>query len=976
MRTMRRTFAGWLVLMMVCLLIPFGASAEISGWRLLDSQQNGDSLEVWFATDEQVSAGRVIYNYGGINLEEQNLSTMEGVGYIFVVDNTSYYSNATEKDPRNIVRGAVSRMSNWDSVCFIGVTQDHLGMEPSFGFKDSWETAYNAVLGAPEAAKPRGTEYTWDAISKAVSFARESYQKKTAREIVLVLITDGAARGKSKDSDSCKSEIESLPFTLPFYCVHVSTTRDEAKFVDFTKGLSTGVLLTVSPQNAASIGADCVIPYSNLIYKSTLRMGPEIHAATSEQLTVSLAGSQKGFTQDGVSLNKALIPTPTPEPTEVPTPTPTPEVNPQYVGDGVGAEHDIWELQRVLIQLGFMSDAEPSGMWDPATASALNLYYKMNGIGSDQIPVKGGMTKAAYDALMQAAETGLVNTPTPAPTETPTPEPTPTPTIDPQKGQYIGYDTEDRSLIRTLNKALKEKYYLDEDAEGSTYGDATEAAVDAFYKDHPELSRPSAGEGISRSAYEALLTAKPKETPVPTPEPTEDPYPAYINFETSNVNLIAELNQHLIDKFFVSDANRIDLYVYNEATDEAIREFYKYYSDEVDSGVISKPSTGLGITRDAFEFLLGSEPIPTATPIPDLRFVYDDDGMQSADALKTEKRLQELGYLQTELANSDADIRKAILWFAERNGMPAPEDYMDDETFQKLMSEDARPAEDPPEDIAPGAKEPAEQIKEFQDALKKNGYFRDVKDSMRPGVFDEATQAAYKRFAQVNDIAWDGGIVTWDSQQAAMTSTVENPPLDLFENTKNFVTGNYEIFGLKVPVWALIAAGVLIIAAAVVVVIMLVKGKKQESAGEGGYEATPIPSSIQTGADAPTAALEESSGISTGADAPTADPEGCVMTLMITGPSGMSQDTTYNLADGDQLVIGRGSDADIVTETEDTMVSRSHGVFRYNARRLYYEDRSRHHTIVDGEILDNTTVELKQGSQLQIGRTTIKVQWS
>lgn len=975
MRTMRRTFAGWLALMMVCLLIPFGATAEISGWRLLDSQQNGDSLEVWFATDEQVSAGRVIYNYGGINLAEQNLSTMEGVGYIFVVDNTSFYGNATEKEPRNIIRGAVSRMSNWDSVCFIGVTQSHLGMEPNFGFKDSWETAYNAVFGEPSAAKPRDTEYTWDAISKAVSFARESYQKKTAREIVMVLITDGAARGRSKDAESCKAEIEALPFTLPFYCIHVSTTTDEAKFVDFTKGLSSGALLTVSPQNAASIGAGCVTPYSNLIYKSTLHMGPEIHYAQSEQLTVSLAGSQKGFTQDGVTLNWNLIPTPTPEPTEAPTPTPTPEVNPQYVGDGVGAEHDIWELQRVLIQLGFMADVEPSGMWDPTTASALNLYYKMNGIGSDQIPVKGGMTKEAYDALMQAAETGLVNTPTPVPTDTPTPEPTPTPTIDPQKGQYIGYDTEDRSLIRTLNKALKEKYYLDEDAEGSTYGDATEAAVDAFYKDHPELSRPSAGEGISRSAYEALLTAKPKETPVPTPEPTEDPHPAYINYETTNANLIAELNQHLVDKFFANEED-IVADVYNDATNDAVKEFYRYYSDKVTSGEISRPSTGVGITRDAFEYLLGSEPMPTATPIPDLRFIYDGEGMRSADALRVEKKLQELGYLEGE-ADSDEELRRAILWFAERNGVPAPEDYLDEDTFQKMMGEDARPAEDPPEDIAPGAKEPAEQIKEFQNALKKNGYFRDVKDSMRPGVFDEATQAAYKRYAQVNDITWDGGIVTWESQQNVMASSVENPPLDLFENTKNFVTGNYEIFGLKVPVWALIAAGVLVIAAAVVVVIMLVKGKKSASGSEGGYESSaPMASAILSGADEPTAALEESSGISTGADAPTADPEGCVMTLMITGPSGMSQDTTYNLADGDQLVIGRGSDADIVTDTSDTMVSRSHGVFRYNARRLYFEDRSRHHTIVDGEILDNTSVELKQGSQLQLGRTTIKVQWS
>ena len=972
MYTMKKSLAILMAMVLVCLMIPCGGLAELSGWRLLDSKQDGNMLEVWFVTDEQVSAGKVVYDYGGIPLQEKNFSTMEGVGYIFIVDHTDYGA-AVKLDPKTIVAGAVEKMSAWDSVAFVGVTQELLDNEVKFVAKGSWADQYDQVF----KGRANSVEYTWEAISKAVSFAKDSFQNKVSREIVVILITDGSVRGKTKDADSCKTEIEKLSFGLPFYCLHAAITRDTGNMKKFTEELPQGSVISVTAQNLATIGAECVKSHSNLIYKSTLELGPEIYFAQDKTLSISLAGSQKGVVQESVSLNWDAIPSPTPEPTPTPTPSPTPELNPQYVGNGVGAEHDIWELQRVLIQLGFLEAEAPTGMWDPATAGALNLYYKMNNIGSDQIPARGGMTKEAYDALMSAADAGTVNTPTPRPTETPAPSPTPEPTIDPEKGQYIGYDTEDRSLVRTLNKALKEKYYLDPDVDGSLYGDATEAAVTDFYKDHPELSRPTVGEGITKNAYNALLKADPKLTPVPTEAPTEDPHPAYIDYDTTNINLIVELNDNLLKKFFVSDPSAIIKERYTEATNEGIKKFYEFNETAVAMGIIARPSTGVGITREAFEFLLGeSGALPTATPIPNLQFAYDDESMRSADAQKAKRRLAELGYLQEGEPDDIERLRTAILWFEERNGLPTHEVYMDQQTFAAILSEDARPAEDAPEEIVPGAKEPAGQIKDFQDALKKKGYYRDVKESMHPGVFDDATVAAYKRFAEVNNVNWDGGAVSWESQQTVLTSDTENPALDLFENTKSFVTGTYEIFGLKIPIWALLAAAVLIVIAAIVVVVMLVKGRKKNKEEEVAFEPSVSGASmISAGGDEPTADLGDS-GISTGADAPTADPEGCVITLMMTNPNGMSQDTTYNLADGDQLVIGRGSDADIVTDTADTMVSRKHGILRYNARRLYYADQSRHNTIVDGNVVSNETVELHQGSQLEMGRTIIKVQWS
>lgn len=966
-----------LLLSLILLLIPFSALGDVSGWRILDSQQNGDTLEVWFATDEQVSSGRVIYNYGGIALQELNLSTTEGVGYIFIVDNTSYYGQASVKDPKPLIAGAIRRMSNYDSVAFIGVRQGDLGKNTEFVLKGSWEQSYNSVLG--NVVTSTGTkEYTWEAISKGVSFAQEMYQTKKAREMVMILVTDGAARGQTKTADNCVAEIQKLSFALPFYCLHLSPTKDEGKFIEFTGKLAMGSSKTVTSQNVATIAGDCVVPYSNLIYKSRLRLGPEIYSAQSETLTLSLAGSQKGARQDAISLNLSSVPSPTPEPTATPTPTPTPERNPQFVGEGTGNEHDIWELQRVLIRLGFMpADAEPTGVWDTATSSAVNLYYSMNGIGTDRIPAKGGMTLEVYQELMAAANAGTVITPTPAPTPSPTPEPTPVPTVDPERGLYIGYDTEDKSLVRALNRALKEKFYLDQDLDGSIYNDATQQAVDDFYNDHPELNKPAAGEGITKNAFAVLCDEKtaPKLTPTPSPAPTVDPNPSYISYNSEDPDLISELNHALTDRYFVKEPDRIVWDRYNDETDRAVLAFYEYYESlNTPKEFIPRPTRGAGITKTAYEFLLGQAPRPTATPIPDLVFTYTEENMKTQDAISAARRLKELGYLGQDTDSLDA-FRKAVLWFAERNGMKVPEDYLDTNTYAAIFSENARPAEDPPGLIVPGTDQEKEQVVEFQTALDRLKYFRDIQEKYKTGFFDEPTQKAYRRFCEVAGLEWDGGSVSWEEQKKVLDSTTENPPLNLFENTKKLVTGHYELFGREIPMWVLLAVGVLILAGVIVVVILLVKGQKKNGKNEKTQPTfQPVAPGVNISMDAPTDEVSES--VSTGLDAPTVDPEGCVLSLMITNPSGISRDMSYNVQDGEQLVIGRGSSADIVTDTEDLSVSRNHGIFRYNARSVSYEDTSSHYTVVDGERIHLEVRQLSQGSQLQIGKSVIKVQWS
>ncbi len=974
--------------MLICLVLSLEllfsfAMAEPAGWRLLDSQQTGSQVEIWFATDEQVSAGRLVYNYGGVTLEETQFSTMEGVGYIFVVDTTPWYQSATA-DPKEMVRSAVSHMSDFDSVAFIGVTDSALNETPTFQAKNDWETHYNRMAAATDKSGNK-SEYPWDAVSKALTLAQQTYQSHELREMIIIQITDGGARGKGKKVESLISDYNSLTFPVPYYCLYTTTAKEGQKaYQTLIEKIPQGKMSVVTKSNSSLAAQECVVPYSKLLYKVKLKLNADIYKAQNQLLTISVPGSQKGLTQEGVAFDLNLIPTWTPEPTATPTPSPTPEKNPQFVGPDTGNSQDIYQLQETLIELGFLNAESASGYWDTNTSVALNRYYSMNNISSDRIPARGGMTKELYDALVLHPEN--VITPTPAPTETPTPSPTPTPTVDPEHGVYVGYDTPERSLIRRLNTKLAEKFYLTLEASSDTsvYTDATQRAVTLFYEENPDLPRPTGGEGITKVAFDALMGSAPAHvTPTPTPVITPDPNPAYISYDTDSQNLAAELNTLLLDRFFVEEPNRLTSNAYNDETDKAVEKFYKYYEEQgVDRSLIPRPSVGRGITEKAFQFLKQSGPIPTATPIPGLRFIIDTEGLRSADAINAAKRLAALGYLQDTVgAIDEAAFRSAVIWFADRNNLIAPDGYVDDTIYQALQNPNARPSEDPPEDIKPGAKEPKDQIIAFQDALKKLEYYRDIQDPYQRGTFDEPTRKAYERFAEINGIAYDGGTVSWENQQKVLTSGTVNPKLGVMDQTRTLLTNYTELFGMSIPNWALFAGGaVILILLAVIIVILARKGKKDRGSSTTEY---PNPLEDQGPAGGPNlGGNEETIDLNVGGSddeydgEKTVAEEDCVLTLMITNADGYSRDETYNLREGDKLIIGRGSTSNIIMDTEDRTISRSHGAFYYRNKIVSYEDTSSHYSLVDGRRVDNEIVELQQDSRIQIGKSTVQVRWS
>ena len=162
MKHVNKAVSLLLALAMLCAAFIPGAMADASGWRILDSQQiqdeNGDDyLQVWFATDEKISKRKAIYKYGGIDLDEEDFSDIEGIGYIFVVDDTNHYSVAARgADPETIIAGAINSMSNWDSVAFVGVREEDMAVTPEFSSKGSWENNYQkAFNGRASGASAR-----------------------------------------------------------------------------------------------------------------------------------------------------------------------------------------------------------------------------------------------------------------------------------------------------------------------------------------------------------------------------------------------------------------------------------------------------------------------------------------------------------------------------------------------------------------------------------------------------------------------------------------------------------------------------------------------------------------------------------------------------------------------------------------------------------------------------------------------------
>ena len=331
-------------------------------------------------------------------------------------------------------------------------------------------------------------------------------------------------------------------------------------------------------------------------------------------------------------------PAKTPEPTASPTPEPTRDPN-LYLAMG-DQDAKVYNLQKKLVSLGYMSDRDVSRTYDETTQVALYDFYEVNGLELyDGVPLSVWNLLQSGNAL-----------PLPTATPEPTPVVTPEPTRDPAQ-KFAQGDT--GGEVRILQNYLVSHYYMNEKLKTGVFDEATQWAVDEFCNIN---GIPIYDNGMSTEAWTVLQSgialAKPTATPEPaTPSPTpRDPNLKFVLGE-SNSDVI-KLQNRLVQMYYLGMES-----VTGEFDQETLIAV-------VDFCEINRIETMDGMSYVAWTCLMSGNALPkptatptpsptpsptpvvTVTPMPDFMAIKSDDSNDYVR--KYQQKLVEMGYLTDE----------------------------------------------------------------------------------------------------------------------------------------------------------------------------------------------------------------------------------------------------------------------------------------------------------------------------------------
>ncbi len=931
-------------------------------WKITRTQQNGDTLSVWYVTDQKVNK-MLSYKMGTVDLiERSSPSDAFGVAYVFVVDATKYYG-AVKTNNLDVVSYAVGQMAPNDRVAFVKAGSEI--QTTSFVYATNAVELFNSTFSSNP---PNEHARMWDGIDKAVDLV--NHDEESVQHVIIAL-TDGDEKGSTMTPDNLVQRFNKdyLPLHV-FVYNHGNKARDSsAALVDFGNKITPNGSASITYENYKT-AIDTATRVSSHVYKSDLALTAEVQGVPADQryLTIAFQGGNILAKSNLLNLIDKEIPTYTPEPTTPPptpepvTPEPTPD--PVYIGYDTENKGEIQELHRLLKENYYYS-GEITSTYTDDTEAAVATFYKVNNL-TDK-PARGGLTIEAFQLL--SGGNVIPNT-----TNTPTPAPTPDPT-------FIGYNTENRAQIQQLNNRLLDLFYLNDEEmrDSSTYSDKTEVAVLKFYQDYGLTDKPNNG-GLTKAAFDLLMSdnVRPLVTATPEPTATPDPYPCYIGYETGVPSDVYTLHQRLGELYYYTGEYGT---IYTDATELAVTAF-------CEANAFERPSIKTGITREAYQALVNDPSVvamPTATPDPTIKFSFSD--LTCEAAMNSHDRLVELGYLGADTNFDENNLALAVRAFCLKNGLTNRVGVMTVEAYDLLMSKKAKPAEEAPADIVldDGKTEvPAsvkDQIVRFQSKLKELGYYDDIEGAYAPGVFDDKTSKAYARFLEVNKISGNPEKVSWDEQQIVLKSTVTNPSLNLFEQVHGMMDKDVQVAEQSIPMWILIAAVALVVVVIIVILVIAMSKKRKarqdtdDSDSSGGlqyYNFGEGGGPISVGEDKPTE--DVSAGVEIGADAPTTVNTGSWhLTVMIVDSKGQSTYKSFDVEEGQSLSVGRSSQADIMMDAEDTTVSRSHGTLAFAGETLYYTDCSRAGSYVNGQKISQSQIAVTPGTEIRIGHCSIKI---
>ena len=261
-------------------------------------------------------------------------------------------------------------------------------------------------------------------------------------------------------------------------------------------------------------------------------------------------------------------------------------------------------------------------------------------------------------------------------------------------------------VVQNIQERLMELGFMDFDEPTDYFGEATQAAVMKFQRQH-ELDQ----DGIVGESTLALILS--------------DEAKYYAAKENDDGEDITQIQQRLYQLGYLASEDQITGH-FGEKTKEAVLKLQERNNLSMDGTV----------GRETYNLIYSDEVRPNL-------LVFGD---KSDVVLKCQQRLFNLGYMTTQPDGIyGADMSAALKTFQMKNALVV-DGYLGPETRDILMSSSALPNH-------MGIGDTSEQVTNVQKKLVKLGY---LSNGRATGYFGEITQKAVKNFQKQNGLSQDG----------------------------------------------------------------------------------------------------------------------------------------------------------------------------------------------------------------------------
>lgn len=252
-----------------------------------------------------------------------------------------------------------------------------------------------------------------------------------------------------------------------------------------------------------------------------------------------------------------------------------------------------------------------------------------------------------------------------------------------------------------------------------------------------QLASAAASSGGDGIVDIAAPTPRPAPTPTPAPTPQPTPTPIMIGKGMTG-DVVKRVQERLMELGYMEYDEPTDYY--GPITKGAVEIFQRDTGLDVD-GYVGETTYDALMREGAPKYMVKV-------------------GTEGTDVEELQKRLRELGYIDTATGYFGTDTETAVKKFQDRNGV-SPDGMVGEVTRELLYSEEAVANA-----ITYGEK--SEEVKKYQQRLYKLGYLTTEPD----GNFGRDTVAAVKLFQQLSGVIADG-YVGPETKRLLMSSSAQ-----------------------------------------------------------------------------------------------------------------------------------------------------------------------------------------------------------